>query len=61
MKKKIYSYSCERCFFIIEDEQRMKDHCLKSHGVTGRFEKGYKTSKRYIDDGKPSRKTRLKL
>ena len=61
MKKKVYSYSCERCFFIIEDEQRMINHVLKSHGVSGNFGKGYKTSKRYIDDGKPTRKTRLKL
>ncbi len=46
--KKSYCYSCLRCFFTIDnDEQRMSDHCLNVHGVTGQFGKGYKTTKKY--------------
>lgn len=61
-KKKIYSFNCLRCFFHIDhEEQRMQDHCLKSHGVTGQFGKGYKKSIKYIDDGKPIRKPILRL
>ena len=41
---KSYHYSCEWCFFTINDEEdRMIQHCLKKHGITGKFSKGYKT------------------
>lgn len=46
--KKSFSYSCLRCFFSIDnEEQRMRDHCLKCHGITGQFSKGYKITKKY--------------
>ncbi len=61
-KKKTYTFNCVRCFFSINnEEQRMQDHCLKCHGDTGQFKKGYKKIIKYIDDGKPVRKERLKL
>ena len=41
-------FNCNRCFFTCDDdEQRMKNHCLKCHGVTGLYKKGYKISKVY--------------
>jgi len=46
--KRYFTYSCLRCFFSIDaEEQRMKDHCLKCHGITGQFSKGYKITKKY--------------
>lgn len=46
--KRYFTYSCLRCFFNIDDdEQRMIDHCLKVHGSTGQFGKGYKKIKKY--------------
>ncbi len=57
-KKKVYTFNCIRCFFSIDDEQRMINHCLKKHGSTGQFGKSYKTIIKYYEDGK---KTRLKL
>lgn len=44
---KIYHYQCKWCFFNIDDEQRMINHCLKLHGSTGQFKKGYKILIRY--------------
>ena len=38
-----YRFNCLRCFFTINDEQAMKGHCLREHGITGQFKKGYKT------------------
>ena len=47
-KIKHYKYSCVRCFFSIsDDEQKMKDHCLKVHGDTGNFKKSYNISRTY--------------
>lgn len=40
---KNYHYSCNWCFFTIDNEkERMIQHCLKKHGVTGKFNPGYK-------------------
>lgn len=41
-KIKHFKFSCIRCFFnCVDDELRMKEHCLKSHGDTGKFSKAY--------------------
>lgn len=41
-RKRYFKYHCEWCFFTCQDdEQRMKNHLLKKHGVTGKFGKGY--------------------
>jgi len=40
---KNHRYSCNWCWFTIDDdEERMVQHCLKNHGVTGMFSAGYK-------------------
>jgi len=45
---KFYHYQCNWCFFSIDDDkQRITDHCLKVHGVTGKFKKGFKTRVRH--------------
>ena len=47
MKK--YIYICEWCHHVIEDdEEAMKDHCLRIHGVTGHIKRGYKIKTRHI-------------
>jgi len=44
---KNYHYSCNWCWFSIDDDkERMVQHCLKSHGVTGKFKPGYKVTVR---------------
>lgn len=44
---KIYHYQCERCYFNIDNKERMKKHCLLVHGITGEFKKGFKTIMKY--------------
>lgn len=44
---KIYHYQCERCYFNIDNKERMEKHCLLAHGVTGEFKKGFKTITKY--------------
>ena len=47
MKK--YTYVCEWCnHTLYDDEQSMKDHCLRIHGVTGHIKRGYKIKVRKI-------------
>lgn len=48
-KKIIYSYKCIWCFFNIDNKQKIEEHCLKFHGITGKFSKGYKTTKKYTN------------
>ena len=39
---KKYHYTCDWCNFDVDDDEpRMALHCLKKHGVTGVFKKGY--------------------
>ena len=41
--KRTYHYSCQRCFYTVDDDEtKMITHCLKVHGITGKFKKGYK-------------------
>lgn len=43
-RKRYHKYECNWCNFVVwDDENRMKIHLLKTHGVTGKFFKGYKT------------------
>ena len=47
-KIKHFRYSCVRCFYTIDDdESRMKNHCLTTHGDSGQFHKAYKKTRRY--------------
>jgi hypothetical protein len=49
---KTYTYSCEWCFFTIDNEkERMIQHCLMKHGVTNKFSKGYKIKIRRTTKG----------
>lgn len=58
---KVYEYQCNRCYFHIDDKERMINHCLNAHGVTGKFKKGYKIITKYKKISKKEYKIEAKM